>query len=475
MSHDFDALRAELDLPPAGATDRFPADVLAEARVIAELGLAASEDLTSSPFVTIDPPGSRDLDQAVLVERVGSGFRVHYAIADLGSVIPAGGAIDAEARRRGQTIYLPDGRVPLHPPVLSEGALSLLPEQVRRAAVWTIDIGDDGQLGATTVRRARVRSVAQLDYEQVQAGFDAGTPHPSIEALGDLGRLRRQVRVDLGAIELDLPEQEVVRDAYGSPTGSGEGWTIRMRSRTEVDGWNAEISLLTGMAAARLMLAAGVGLLRTLPPADPDAVDGFLRTARAVGIPVSEGATASEVLAGLDPASPPAIALMREATGLLRGAGYEAFDGAPPDQPMHAGIGAPYAHVTAPLRRLADRFGTEVCLAICAGRPVPAWARDALPELGEVMAASDRRAARADRAAIDLAEVWELAGRVGETFEAVVVRAEDDGGEIMLTRPPVIARCEGGGLPEGRHVTVRLSEVDEREGRVVFTYDTGTV
>lgn len=473
MTHDFAALRAELDLPPASATDRFPADVLAEAGVIAELGLSPVEDATDLPLVTIDPPGSRDLDQAVLVERVGTGFRVHYAIADLGSVIPAGGAVDAEARRRGQTIYLPDGRVPLHPPVLSEGALSLLPDQVRRAALWTIDVDEHGVAGTATVRRARVRSTARLDYDGVQASVDAGTPHPSIEALGDLGRLRRALRVSLGAVELALPEQEVVRVDDGPSAGAD--WVVRMHRRTEVDAWNAEVSLLTGMAAAELMLGVGIGLLRTLPPAEPAALQRFLDTARVLGVPVSAGATPSEVLAALDPGEPASIALMREATGLLRGAGYEAFDGAPPAQPLHAGIGAPYAHVTAPLRRLADRFGTEVCLAVCAGVPVPQWVRDALPSLGELMRASDQRASAADRAAVDLAESWELAGRIGETFEAIVMRADEDGGEVLVLEPPVVAGCSGAGLSEGQRVDVVLDHVDEDRRQVSFRYEQGHV
>jgi VacB/RNase II family 3'-5' exoribonuclease len=465
VSHDFAALRAELGLPPASDPDAFAPEVLAEAEQIARRRLPDVEDATATPFVTIDPPGSRDLDQAVLIERVGDGFRVHYAIADLGAAIPPGGAIDQEARRRGQTIYLPDGRVPLHPPVLSEGACSLLADQVRPAAVWTIEVDATGEAGQASVRRALVRSVAQLDYEGVQASFDAATPHPSIEPLRDLGRLRLALRESLGAIELALPEQEVVRTA--------DDWAVRVRRRTDVDAWNAEVSLLTGMAAAQLMLGAGVGLLRTLPPAEPEALEAFVATARALGVQVPPGAKPSEVLVGLDPDQPASIAVMREATGLLRGAGYEAFDGAPPQQPTHAGIGAPYAHVTAPLRRLADRFGTEVCLAICAGSDVPDWVREALPSLGEVMHASDRRASAADRAAIDLAEAWELAGRVGQTFDAIVVRADDEGGEVMLVDPPVVARCTGVGLPEGRHVTVRLTRVDEDRRRIDLTYEKG--
>ncbi|MEJ7634241.1 RNB domain-containing ribonuclease [Aeromicrobium sp.] len=460
--HDFDGVRAEFDLPPAADTDLFPPEVVAEAATIAESSPGDLEDATSMPFVTIDPPGARDLDQAVFLERVGDGFRVHYAIADLGSAIPPEGAVDAEARRRGQTIYLPDGRVPLHPPVVSEGSLSLLPDQTRAAAVWTIDVGADGALGKASVRRALVRSVAQLDYEGVQGTFDAGAPHPSIEPLGDLGRLRQKVRVDHGAIDLALPEQEVIRD--------GDGWRVVMRVRTDVDGWNAEVSLLTGMAAAQLMIQAQVGLLRTLPPADEPAEDDFLRTARALKVDVPDGATPAQVLVGLDPAQPVSVALMTEATRLLRGAGYEAFDGSVPAQPDHAGVGGSYAHVTAPLRRLADRFGTEVCLAVCEQRPVPDWVREALPLLPEIMRSSDQRAAKVDRACIDQAEVWMLAGRVGELFEGVVVHADRRAGEVMLLDPPVIARCRGGGLNEGAQVSVRLSEVDEQRREVEFTF-----
>ncbi|AXT84052.1 ribonuclease II [Aeromicrobium sp. A1-2] len=464
-THDFDGVRAELELPPAAETDRFPPDVLAEAKLIAAAPRDDLEDATAVPFVTIDPTGAMDLDQAVFLERVGAGFRVHYAIADLGTAIPPGGAVDIEARRRGQTIYLPDGRVPLHPPVLSEGELSLLADVDRAAAVWTIEVGADGAAGTASVRRALVRSVAQLDYEGVQASFDAGTPHPSIEPLADLGRLRLQVRVDCGAIELALPEQEVEQ--------VDGGWKVVMRIRTDVDAWNAEISLLTGMSAAQLMIEAQIGLLRTLPRADHRAGIDFLRTARALGVPVPDGATPAQVIAGLDPGRPAAIAVMTDATRLLRGAGYEAFDGSPPEQADHAGIGGPYAHVTAPLRRLADRFGTEVCLALCAGRPVPEWVRDALPALPDIMRTSDRHASAADRACIDQAEVWMLEGRVGETFEGVVVHADDKGGEVMLVDPPVIARCVGPGLEEGAEVSVKLSRLEPQEREIEFTHGGG--
>lgn len=462
MSHDFDPIRAEFDLPPLADTNQFPAEAEAEAAEIAGLTAEGVDDATDIPFVTIDPPGAKDLDQAMFLERVGEGFRVHYAIADLGAVIQPGGAVDTEARRRGQTVYLPDSRVPLHPPVLSEGALSLLPNQVRRAAVWTIDVDPTGVATNATVRRALVKSIAQFDYDGVQGTFDAKDPHMSVEPLADLGRLRLKHRVSLGAIELGLPEQEIVPE--------GDGWKIHMRVRTEVDAWNAEISLLTGMCAAELMLKAGVGVLRTLPAPEDGALGKFRRAARAMGVPWPEGTNAGHILAGLDPELPVSQALMSDATRLLRGAGYEAFDGVPPNLTEHAGIGGPYAHVTAPLRRLADRFGTEVSLAISAGTPVPDWVTQALPLIPRIMSESDHLASKVDRTCLDQVEAWMLDGKVGQTFDAFVLRVNDDqlGGEVVLSAPPVIADCTGKGLPEGTKVQVKLLSVDIAKRSVEF-------
>jgi exoribonuclease R len=94
--------------------------------------------------VTIDPPGSRDLDQAVAIETLPDGWRVFYAIADVAAWVDPGGAIDRTARERTQTYYSPDVRTPLHPPVLGEGAASLLPDGARPAALWTIDVDATG-------------------------------------------------------------------------------------------------------------------------------------------------------------------------------------------------------------------------------------------------------------------------------------------------------------------------------------------
>ncbi|MCW2778906.1 MAG: ribonuclease [Frankiales bacterium] len=454
---DWADLRRELDAP-----GDFPADVLAEAERAAASPRLPDLDLTDVAFLTVDPEGSRDLDQALALERDGDGYLLRYAIADVAAFVTAGGAVDAECRRRGETLYLPDLRVPLHPPVLSEGAASLLAGQVRPAVVWTLALGPDGRPTSTRVERARVRSRRQLSYPEAQAELDT---EPTLGLLREVGLLREARARERGAVELPTPEQEVSDGPDGRPV-------LVLRAPLPVEGWNAQVSLLTGLEAARIMLEGGVGLLRTLPPAHPDDVEALRRSALALGIAWPEGTSYGEVVSGLDPAQPTHAALLTLATRLLRGAGYTAFDGAPPEQPLHSALAAPYAHCTAPLRRLVDRYVGEVCLALCAGEPVPAWAREALPGLPEVMTAADRRASALDRAVVDLAEALLLAPRVGEVFDGAVVEASAKAGAVQLTDPPVRARLQGADLPLGARVRVRLVTADPATRTVLFALDT---
>lgn len=465
---DWAALRRELDAPGP-----FPDAVLAEAEQSAAAPRLPTLDLTDVPFLTVDPDGSRDLDQALSLERREGplqrrggppdrcGYRLRYAIADVAAFVQPGGLVDAECLRRGSTLYLPDLRVPLHPPVLSEGAASLLADAVRPALVWTVDLDADAEPTGTDVRRALVRSRRQLSYAQAQAALDDGTADAQLLLLREVGLLRQQRAAERGAVELPTPEQEVSDGPDGRPV-------LTLRAPLPVEGWNAQLSLLTGVVAARLMLDGGVGLLRTLPPAAPDDVLALRRSALALGVAWPEGAAYGEVVSALDPALPTHSALLVLATRLLRGAGYTAFDGAPPEQPLHSALAAPYAHCTAPLRRLADRHVGEVCLALCAGEAVPSWAREALPQLPAVMTAVDRRSAALDRAVVDLAEALLLAPRVGEVFEAAVVEASSKGGGVVqLLDPPVRAKATGT-LPLGRHLRVRLVTADPVTRQVLF-------
>ncbi|WP_037808777.1 RNB domain-containing ribonuclease [Streptomyces sp. NRRL S-1448] len=509
-------LRIDLEVP-----DHFPPTAQAEAdsaarapRIPAADGAVATEhaldDATDLPLFTIAPPGSRDLDQAMFLARRPDGsFRIHYAIADVASFVTPGGALDAEAHHRVTTLYFPDERIPLYPYALSEGAASLLPDQDRPAVLWQLDLDPEGVLVATSVRRALVRSRARLDYAGVQRAIDEGTAEEPLDLLREIGLLREELEVARGAISLHVPEQEIVE--------RNGRYHLEYRAPLPAYGWHAQISLLTGMAAAELMLAAGTGILRTLPspklstsfeqgappsklstpfeqggppsklstsfeqdgPPPPTGSVARLRlTARALGVDWPHHTSYSALIRSLDPHCARHAAFLQECTALLRGAGYTAFDGAPPSasEVLHAAVAAPYAHATAPLRRLVDRYTSELCLAAYAGHEPADWVRSALAALPHEMATGSRRANQVERACVDLVEAALLRDRVGETFEALVVDIQEQDptrGTVHLYEPavigPVEAAPEGPALPLGQHIQVRLAEADPGLEPVRFT------
>ncbi len=446
-----------------GITPEFPAEVQRAAEHAARNPRLPDLDRTDIPFVTIDPPGATDLDQALHIERSGDGYLVHYAIADVAAFVTPGDPVDEEAHRRGETLYGADSRVPLHPPVLSEDAASLLAGEVRPALLWSIQVDATGEGTDIDVRRALVRSRAQFDYETVQAMLDEDRADESLRLLREVGQLRLKREAGRGGVSLPLPEQEIDID--------GNRWSLQFRSMIPVEEWNAQISLLTGMGAATMMVYARVGLLRTLPPPDPADVQRLHRTAMALHIDWPAEQLYPDFIRSLDPRKPNHAAMVLACTRLLRGSGYVGFDGEVPAQPEHSALASEYAHVTAPLRRLADRYAAEVCAALCAEEEVPAWVHDKLYELPRTMQDSARRANEYERSVLNLVEATVLRDHVGSVFDGVVVAVDEDRtkGDVVIENPAVEAKVVSGSeLPLGTEVRVRLVEADPERRTVRF-------
>jgi exoribonuclease R len=465
-------VRAELEVP-----DGFPGDVISAAERAARAGAWMREgrpDRTAVELVTIDPPGSRDLDQAFGAERRrAGGFRVWYAIADVAAFVEPGGPVDAECHRRGVTLYGPDRRDPLHPSTLGEGAASLLPDGERPALLWSIDLDSAGAPVTTRLERAVVRSRAQLTYQSVVDELQgAGTPSEVLVLLREIGRLRQAAEAARGGVSLPLPDQ-VVEPVAASGASRGE-YRLRYGSPIVSEGWNAQISLLAGIETARIMIEGGTGLLRTLPPPDERTLGRLRRSAKALGVPWPTGPALAvgqgypAFVRSLDPDTPVGAALLVQAARALRGAGYAGFaGGVPPDQPAHAAVATPYAHVTAPLRRLCDRGANEVVLALVAGSAVPDWAATEVTLLPEVMAEARGREGAYGRAALDLVEALVLQSSVGERFEAAVVDVDVDHAQVQLRDPAVIARArDGRGSRPGDEVEVLLRAADPMARRI---------
>ncbi|MGB3593616.1 MAG: RNB domain-containing ribonuclease [Ornithinimicrobium sp.] len=463
-----------------GVRQGFSDEVVEEAQTAVDHPDLPERDETGIEFITIDPPGSMDLDQAMHIELIDpdghpSGgpqhdaseaapgqahFRVRYAIADVPAFVAAGGVTDAEVRLRGQTIYCPDTRVPLHPTVISEEAASLLPEVTRPAYVWDMLLAEDGRRVGSSLYRAMVRSRRRYTYAEVQAQVDDGSAESSLMLLREVGRLRVARESARGGASLPMPEQEVhVEDGR---------YFVRSRPVLEAEEWNAQISLLTGIVAAAMMLQGGVGILRTMPPADEHSLARFRRQATALGVDWPAEMAYGDFLRTLDRNEPSHLAVIHDATALFRGAGYTPFRSETPEQTLQSAIAAPYAHVTAPLRRLVDRFGLAVCAALDGGDPVPSWAIDALEELPDIMNASGQQARAVERGCLDAVEAAVLETRVGEVFSAVVVDLTSSEKPIIQIAEPAIAAVAEGEAELGSAIQVRLTTADVDARTVTF-------
>ncbi|HEX6629458.1 MAG TPA: RNB domain-containing ribonuclease [Gemmatimonadaceae bacterium] len=467
----FRRLRAELEIPAD-----FAPDALAEAERVARerrpLAGPDRADRTDVPFVTIDPPGSRDLDQAVHAERDGDGYRLRYAIADVGFWVDRGGAVEREAWRRGVTYYAPDRRVPLYPPVLSQGAASLLPAEPRPALLFDLALDARAELRAWTLERALVRSRAQLTYAQLLRHGEQTASSPVDDApwagtlalLAEIGPARQRLEAVRGGVSLPVRDQLVQQRA-----ASALGYALVYEAPNAAEGWNAQVSLLTGHVAALRMLDAGVGLLRTMPPFDARDVAKFRRIALTLGFAWPEGLSYAAFMHGVPLDHPRLEVLARQARRVMRGADYVAFDGAPPEQPLHGALAFAYAHVTAPLRRLADRYVLDLLVTLGAGARPDGAGVAVLRDVAAVMNAADRREGTLERRVVDMAEAWELRGRLGDALPAVVVDAQRGEVEVQVEAPPVRATVQVGDAaapPLGARVIVRPVAVDLEEGRI---------
>ena len=456
---DFRPIAEEFSVP----TD-FPEEVTAQAASAQDRYADQRRDARDIPLVTIDPVGSMDLDQAVFIEARDGGYRVLYAIADVAAFIEPGSALEEESLKRGQTIYLPDEPARLHPAELSEDRASLLADVDRPAVLWTFDLDSAGEVQDFSVERALVRNRARLDYDQVHEDLENGSLHSSIALLPEVGKLRQASSLRRDAINLRIPSQRVSESSDGE-----EGhYELVMEPRYEVMDYNSEISLLTGMCAGRLMESHGIGFLRTLAAATPEAEAEFRSEAQALGFSL-EGQSISEFLHSVDADSPRGMAVMREAQRLLRGADYVWLEESSAD--VHAGIGGYYAHVTAPLRRLVDRFATEVCLALSGGYEVPEWVRNRAGDVISTMRSTSQLASQVDRACLKLTEATVLAPWVGTNFDSVVVDGGDkrDKARLFILEPPVIGEAVGQ-PPTGSETTVSLVKADVAERDVLFAW-----
>ncbi|MBS0482858.1 MAG: VacB/RNase II family 3'-5' exoribonuclease [Proteobacteria bacterium] len=411
----------------------FDPETLAEADRAATLPLSEShrEDLTHLPIVAIDPSDARDHDDAIWAEPDGQGgFRAVVAIADVSFYVRPGGALDREARKRGNSVYFPDRVVPMLPEVLSADVCSLRAGECRAAMVCHFEIAASGKVTAWRFTRAIVRIDEVIAYEEAQRRIDEGQAKDNLVNLWDAWRRLEQARKDRDPLELELPERRVVLNEAGKIE------EIRLRERLDAHRVVEDFMIAANVAAAKALESKASPVVYRIhePPSREKlvALKDYLATfdrKLALGQVITPGLF-NRMLK--DVADESEKALIMEA--VLRSQ-TQAYYG--PRNAGHFGLSlGSYAHFTSPIRRYADLL-VHRALGDAFGLEQPAPKEDLPPRTGlsdrdkadlsrvsEAISTAERRAMEAERETVDRYVAAWLSARVGEVFECRITSVQ---------------------------------------------------
>lgn len=416
----------------------FPANALEEAQRAAALPLSETdrEDLTHLPIVAIDPIDARDHDDAIWAEPDGQGgFNAIVAIADVSFYVRPGGAIDREARKRGNSVYFPDRVVPMLPEVLSADVCSLKAGAPRAAMACHMAIDAHGRITGWRFTRARVRIAEVIAYEEAQARIDEGRAEPHLLHLWDAWRALEKARNARDPLALELPERRVVLDAAGRIA------EVALRERLDAHRVVEDFMIAANVAAAKALEAKVAPVVYRIhePPSREKliALKDYLATFERK-LSLGQVITPSLFNRMLKDISDEAEkALVMEA--VLRSQ-TQAYYG--PRNAGHFGLAlGSYAHFTSPIRRYSDLLVHRALVdAYHLEQPRPPASADVPPLTGladrdradlarisDAISAAERRAMEAERETIDRYVAAWLSGRVGDVFDTRITGVQKFG------------------------------------------------
>ena len=478
----------------AGIPDHFPDTVVAEAEAAKPPTLGKRTDLRDLPLVTIDGADARDFDDAVFAEPDQSannqgGWHLIVAIADVAEYVRPGSPLDREAFRRGNSVYFPDRVVPMLPEALSNGLCSLRPDEDRACMAVDLWIGKDGKLRKHRFRRALMRSVARLTYEQVQAARDAGEDPVApghLDNLYNAFACLSAARSARGSLELELPERKVVLDDAGTVTN------IAPVSRFDSHKLIEEFMIAANVAAAReLKRLRQPVMFRIHDEPSIEKLEDLRDMLAGFGVKLTRGKSMrpKDFNGILDRVrGEPHERTVNEI--ILRSQMQAQYS---PDNIGHFGLGLQdYAHFTSPIRRYADLL---VHRALILGLQLGDGGLDdneagRFTEIGEHISKTERRAVSAERDANDRYTAAFLEARLGQSFSGTVrgatraglfVSIDDNGAEgfVPASRLPggrprfdistrVLKTEHGGQYRMGDSVEIRIAEADGLSGSAIF-------
>lgn len=434
--------RADLQIIQAeyGIEESFSDEALREAeRFPARVPPAERErraDLRGHTIFTIDPEDAKDFDDAVSLERTrDGGYLLGVFIADVSHYVRAGSALDRDAYKRGTSVYLPGKTIPMLPERLSNELCSLQPGVDRLVqAVW-IEIAPDGELRSRRLEAAVIHSKRRFTYSEVQDLLDGAKPArgeaPLAELLFEMDRLRellRAKRIEQGAIELDLEEQNIELDA------EGEVVNVASRPRDRAHNLIEEFMLIANESVARIATEREIPIVRRVhaAPAEED-VESFLKFCRQIAPEVkARGASDfQKLIEGMrgKPLAPVVnYVLLRSLARAEYGAGKSLHYALAKDE---------YCHFTSPIRRYPDLYVHRALAGPLGGKPSAETAEilrqsDDLGRLARHCTDTERNAEEAEREMNKLRAISWLARRVGERFVGVITSVLDYGFFVRL-------------------------------------------
>jgi ribonuclease R len=479
----------------AGLQETFLDKVTDETKGLKVPELGKREDLRKIPLVTIDGADARDFDDAVFAEKTeDGGFHLIVAIADVSYYVRPNSALDNEAYRRGNSTYFPDRVVPMLPEALSNDLCSLRPNEDRACMAFHLWIDEHGELKKQKIVRGLMRSFARFTYEQVQAAKDGVVDdvagplmkdviEPLYEAYAVLDKARRK----RGALDLDLPERQILISDEGKMTG------VIKRSRLNAHKLIEEFMILANVAAATALEAKHapcVYRIHDRPSTEKlDSARDFLE-AFGLNIPKGQVMRPAQINQLLEKAAKSDYSQLISIV-ILRTQSQAIYH---TENIGHFGLALRrYAHFTSPIRRYADLLvHRSLIRAYGLGEGgLSDEERVTMIEKAERISQTERTSSDAERSAVDRFTAAWMSERIGAEFSGVIasvtrfglfVRLDENGADGLIpmrTLPDdyyihdekqhaLIGRRHKRIYRLGAPIQIRLKEADGLTGSSLF-------
>lgn len=478
----------------AGLNEKFPDKVIADTKGMKVPPLGNREDLRDMPLVTIDGADARDFDDAVFAEKTEDGYHLIVAIADVAHYVRFGSALDREAYKRGNSTYFPDRVVPMLPEALSNDLCSLRPNEDRASMGFHLYIDTAGNLTKYRVFRGLIRSKARLTYEMVQDAKD-GNPNELteplmkdvIEPLYEAYDILLAAREKRGALELDLPERQILIDDKGNMTG------VKNRARYDSHKLIEEFMILANVAAASALEAKrSPCVYRVHDRPKQEKLDSAREFVETFGLSLPKGGIAkpAQINHILKQAATMEYShLISEV--ILRTQSQAVYA---PDNIGHFGLAlTKYAHFTSPIRRYADLLvHRSLIRAYNLGDDgIDQEEAATLEERAQHISQTERTSMEAERSAVDRFTATWLAEHINDQFTGKIngvtrfglfVTLDENGADGLVPmrslggdffvhdekQHALVGRRTGRIYRLGAPVTVRIVEADPLTGSSVF-------